>query len=192
MIYGKRIRFRAVERTDLPMFVSWLNDPEVTAGLLLYLPISLASEEGWFDHMLARPASEHPLVIEVRQGDGWTPIGNLGFHQIDPRLHSAEVGIFIGEKSMWNQGYGTEAMALLLRHGFDTLNLNRIMLKVYETNPRAIRSYEKVGFVHEGRLRQAEYKDGGYIDVLLMSVLKSEWQARSAAVKGDYSDARAA
>jgi RimJ/RimL family protein N-acetyltransferase len=86
------------------------------------------------------------------------------------------VGIFIGEKSLWNQGYGTEVMKLLLKHGFHTLNLNRIALEVYENNPRAVRSYEKAGFVHEGCKRQGMYKDGHYIDILLMSVLRSEWQ----------------
>jgi len=68
---------------------------------------------------------------------------------------------------------------LLLRHGFLTLNLNRVFLRVFETNPRAIRSYEKAGFIHEGRLRQAEFRDGQYVDILLMSVLRSEWEDAS-------------
>ena len=115
------------------------------------------------------------MVIEVRQGEDWKAIGNCGIHQIDWRFRSGEVGIFIGDKSYWNQGYGTQVMRLLLRHGFKTLNLNKIMLEVYENNPRAIRSYEKAGFVHEGRKRQGMYKDGKYFDVLLMSVLRAEW-----------------
>lgn len=181
MIYAERIRLRAPERHDVPRFTQWLNDSDILAGLLLYLPMSLAEEEKWFENMLARPAAEHPLVIEVRQGDEWLPVGNCGFHNIDWRCRAAEVGIFIGEKSLWNQGYGSEAMQLLLKHGFETLNLNRIALDVYETNPRAIRSYEKVGFVHEGRKRQAMYKNGQYLDILLMSVLREEWFARNGA-----------
>jgi RimJ/RimL family protein N-acetyltransferase len=177
MIYGERIRLRAVERADLPQFVEWLNDPEVRAGLLLHLPMSLAEEEVWFEGMIKRPPPEHPMVIEVQQGGGWVMIGNCGMHNIDARCRSAEVGIFIGDKRRWNQGYGTEAMRLLLRHGFETLNLNRIQLDVYEDNPGAIRAYEKAGFVHEGRKRQGMYKDGRYIDVLIMSVLRSEWDA---------------
>jgi RimJ/RimL family protein N-acetyltransferase len=82
----------------------------------------------------------------------------------------------IGEKSLWNMGYGTEVMRLMLKHGFNTLNLNRIALEVYENNPRAIRSYEKAGFFLEGRKRQGMYKNGRYIDIFLMSVLRSEWQ----------------
>ncbi len=176
MIYSGRIRLRAPERSDIPRFVTWLNDPEVRAGLLVSLPLSTADEEGWFEAMLKRPLEEHPMTIEVRQGDDWLPVGNCGFHNVDWRCRAAEVGIFIGEKSLWNRGYGTEVMRLLLKHGFHTLNLNRIALDVYETNPRAIRSYEKAGFVHEGRRRQAMYKDGRYVDILQMSVLRSEWQ----------------
>lgn len=176
MIYGERVRLRAPERADIPRFVAWLNDPEVRAGLSVYLPFSQADEENWFDNMLKRPMEEHPLTIEVQQGEDWSAIGNCGLFDFDWRCRSAEVGIFIGEKSLWNQGYGTDVMRLLLKHGFQTLNLNRICLRVYETNPRAVRSYEKAGFTHEGRQRQGTYKDGKFIDVLLMSVLRSEWQ----------------
>lgn len=172
-----RIRLRAPERSDLPAFVRWMNDPEVTAGLMTHLPLSLADEEIWFESMLKRPQAEHPLTIEVLQDGSWTMIGNSGFHEIDWRVRAAEVGIVIGEKQFWNQGYGTQAMRLLLRVGFGTLNLNRICLQVYANNRRAIRSYEKAGFIEEGRKRQGMYKNGEYIDIVLMSVLRSEWEA---------------
>lgn len=176
MIYGERIRLRAVERSDLPRFVEWLNDPEVVAGLMIYLPLSQADEDSWFEEMQKSPAAQHPMVIEIRNQDSWLAIGDCSFMGIDHRIRSGEIGIFIGRKDLWNQGYGTETMRLLLKHGFKTLNLNRIFLRVFETNKRAIRSYEKAGFVHEGRMRQAQFIDGKYEDVLLMSVLRSEWQ----------------
>jgi len=175
MIYAERIRLRAVERSDIPSFVSFFNDPEVRENLSIYLPMSLASEELWFEHNLKRQPEEQQLALEARDGEGWKLIGSCGFYNLSTRDRSAEVGITIGNKSYWNQGYGRETMRLLLRHGFDTLNLNRIFLQVYQDHDRAIRVYEKVGFVHEGRLRQARYRDGQYIDLLLMSVLKSEW-----------------
>lgn len=176
MIYGERIRLRASERSDLQQFAAWLNDPEVRQGLAHYRPFSMVEEERWFENMLERPADEHPMVIEVQDEGNWQAIGNCGLMLFDWRIRMAEAGIFIGEKRLWDQGYGSEAMVLLVRHGFETLNLNRISLRVYETNLRAIRSYEKVGFIHEGRLRQAEYQEGRYLDVLLMSVLRSDWQ----------------
>jgi RimJ/RimL family protein N-acetyltransferase len=192
MIFSDRIRLRAPERSDIPRFVAWFNDPEVIAGLGPNYPKSQADEENWFDEMLKQPASQHPMVIEIRvtgvrpegavsfpPGDmpadvDWVPIGNCSFHAIDWRNRSGEVGIVIGEKRFWNQGYGTETMHLLVKHGFETLNLHRIWLRVHATNLRAIRSYEKVGFTHEGRMREAEFKNGSYVDVLLMSILESE------------------
>jgi RimJ/RimL family protein N-acetyltransferase len=89
------------------------------------------------------------------------------------------VGLFIGDKSCWNKGYGTEVMRLLLRHGFGTLNLNRIFLRVDEDNYGGIRAYEKAGFLLEGRERMGGYRNGKYHDILRMSVLRSEWEERN-------------
>lgn len=176
MIIGEKVRFRAIEREDLPTFVRWLNDPEVRQGLIIYLPLSQVEEEQWFEGVLKRSPDERPMVIEIATGDEWVAVGNCNIFDIDWRVRCAEVGIFIGEKRYWNQGFGTETMKLLLKHGFRTLNLNRIFLKVYENNPRALRAYEKVGFIHEGCLRQAHYYDGKYVDAHIMSVLRQEWE----------------
>jgi RimJ/RimL family protein N-acetyltransferase len=153
-----------------------VNDPDVTRGLALYLPMSMAEEEKWFER--ARDPNEKPLAIDVKTGKAWKLIGNCGVFGIDLVNRSGELGIMIGEKSEWDKGYGAETMTLLLRHGFETLNLHRVYLRVYADNVRAVRSYEKAGFTLEGRLREAVYKFGKYEDVLLMSVLRPEWDAR--------------
>jgi len=177
MIFGERIRLRAADREDLPRFTAWLNDPEVRTGVSMIMPLSLVEEEAWFEKLQQASPYERPLVIEVAEGDHWIPIGDCGYHAMDWRNRSAELGIFIGEKNYWNQGYGGEAMRLLLKHGFNVLNLDRIFLRVFSNNLRAIRCYEKIGFVHEGCFRQAEFQDGKYHDVMIMSVLRSEWNA---------------
>src|SRR5512143_3379002 len=162
MIYGERIRLRGVERSDLPQFKEWLNDPEVIEGLAMYLPLSMSDEEQWFEGMSKRDPVEKPLAIDVREDNGWRLIGNTNFFNLEWTNRSAELGIFIGDKSLWNKGYGTETVCLLLRHGFEALNLHRIYLQVYSTNLRARRSYEKAGFVLEGTLREAVYRHGKY------------------------------
>jgi RimJ/RimL family protein N-acetyltransferase len=178
MIYGKHVRLRAVESVDVKKFHKWVNDPEVTRGLAMYLPMSMTDEENWFNSFAKRDAREKPLAIEIRKGKNWKLIGNCGVFDIESVNSSAELGIMIGDKSEWNKGYGSEVMILLVRHCIETLNLNRVSLRVYTDNVRAVRSYEKAGFVLEGRLREAVYKFGKYEDVLIMSVLRSEWLSR--------------
>jgi len=178
VIYGERVRLRAVEREDVKRFCVWVNDPEVTRYLSLYLPMSAVDEENWFDSLSKRDPREKPLAIEIRAGGGWKLIGNCSVFDIDSISRQAELGIMIGEKDEWNKGYGAETMSLLLRHCFETLNLNRAYLRVYAGNERGKRAYEKAGFVVEGRLREAVYKCGKYDDVIVMGALRSEWIAR--------------
>ena len=177
MIIGDRVRLRAIEKEDLPAFVRWLNDPEVRRNLDIIVPLSIGQEEKWYTDILSRPVEEYPLCIEIKEGKDWLVVGNLGFMKIDKHNRSAEVGIFIGDKRFWNKGYGTEAMKLLVGYGFDILNFHSINLHVYETNPRAKRSYEKAGFTVDGRLREARYLEGKYVDIFIMSILKSEWSS---------------
>lgn len=178
MIIGDQIRFRAIEKEDLPYFVKWLNDPDVRSGLSLYLPLSLAEEEKWFEEILKRDAHERPIAIEIQPDPNinkWVFVGNCGLFGIDWQNRFAEVGIHIGEKDFWDQGFGTRAMNLILKHGFENLNLHRIWLRVFVDNPRAIRSYEKTGFTVEGKFREAQFKAGKYGDVIIMSMLAHEW-----------------
>jgi RimJ/RimL family protein N-acetyltransferase len=179
IINGERIRLRAAEKEDIPLFLRWVNDEEVAENLLLITPISRYEEDNWYESMMAKSPYEHVLVIEVKDSQNQeriTPIGNCQFLDIDWRSRSSEIGIMIGEKSYWNHGYGTETMRLMLKYGFTTLNLHRIWLRVFAQNKRGIRAYEKAGFQYEGKYRQAEYQHGEYQDVLLMSILIDEWR----------------
>jgi len=178
MIYAGNLRLRAIEHEDVRRFYEWVNDPDVTRGLTLYLPLSTRDEDKWFERQLERDPHERPLAIELRAGDSWKLIGNCGVFDIDWVSSSAELGIMIGDKSVWNQGFGTQVMGLLLRHCFETLNLNRVFLRVYGANAPARRCYQKAGFVDEGCLRQAVFRRGGYDDVYIMGVLRSEWDVR--------------
>jgi RimJ/RimL family protein N-acetyltransferase len=179
LIYGAKVRLRAVERSDLPRYVAWLNDSEVRKGLAQVFPLSLAQEEKWFEGSLALPREEQPLAIEAQEGRGWVHIGGCSLFRFDRLAHNAELGIVIGEKSLWGKGYGTEAMRALIEHAFGTLNLHRVFLRVYESNARAIRVYQRIGFIEEGRFRQDHLADGTYEDTVIMGLLRTEWGAAS-------------
>jgi RimJ/RimL family protein N-acetyltransferase len=182
MIHGERVRLRRVDRSDLPRYVEWLNDPDVRDHLALVHPIGLAGEEQWFEATLHTEPACQPFAIDARGADlqpetaaePWVHIGSAGFHEVDWRNRAGELGLVIGRKDLWGRGYGTEAVRVLARWGFFELNLHRVQLKVYEDNARAIRAYEKAGFKVEGCLRQARFHEGGYHDTLVMGLLREE------------------
>ena len=102
-------------------------------------------------------------------------IGSIGLRNVDPVGRSATFGIIIGDLNYHNQGYGTKATKLVLKFAFQELNLNRVELSVFGNNWRAIRVYQKVGFVNEGCLRQAAYRNGQYQDEYRFAILREEW-----------------
>jgi RimJ/RimL family protein N-acetyltransferase len=102
-------------------------------------------------------------------------IGDIGLEVINWSNRDAFVGLGIGDRQLWSKGYGTDAMSIMLRYAFTELNLRRVSLSVFEYNPRAIRSYEKAGFRHEGRLRQFLSREGRRWDMLFMGILRAEW-----------------
>ena len=171
MIYGEKTRLRRIEREDIPTFVRWFSDPEVREYLMINRPISTAEEEKWFERKLVEEDSE---IFAIETADG-THIGNIELMDIDSHHRHAELGIVIGEKAYWGQGYGSDAIHTLLHFGFQEMNLHRIYLRVYEDNARGIRAYEKCGFRHEGRLREANFRQGKYHDELVMGILMHEF-----------------
>jgi diamine N-acetyltransferase len=170
MIHGECVTLRAIERDDLPRYVQWLNDPAVLQYFGFLVPMSSVEEARWYEDML-QDRSTRNFAIEF-EGQH---VGGAGFNQIDSRNGSAEAGLFIGLPRLWDRGLGYDALHTLLRFGFEQMNLHRIYLRVYADNARAIHLYEKLGFQHEGRWRQAEFRYGRYHDMLWMSILREEW-----------------
>lgn len=103
-------------------------------------------------------------------------IGQMGAW-IDRPHDDSYVWILIGERDYWGKGYGTDAMRLFMRYAFQELNLHRLSLRVFGFNKRAIRSYEKCGFVHEGVSRASLNKMGIRWDEIWMGLTRTDWQA---------------
>jgi [ribosomal protein S5]-alanine N-acetyltransferase len=172
-LLGTKIYLRPLEREDAPLFVPWVNDPEVTRTLDLYRPMNLQAEEEFIEQIYK---SDHDLTlgIVIKQTD--ILIGSTGLRLINFKDHHTSFGIFIGEKSEWGKGYGAEATSLMTKYAFETLHMNRVWLHVREDNERGIRAYERVGFKREGVLRQDVYREGRYWDTITMAILREEWE----------------
>jgi RimJ/RimL family protein N-acetyltransferase len=178
MLRGEKVTLRAVERDDLKRLHELERDVELARlGDGQWLPVPLAKFEKEFDKHLDE---EEPtrFVIEV---DG-AIIGGIGLHHRDRRNGSSQFGIGIYDHDYIGKGYGRDALNTLLRWAFLDQNYRRIWLEALANNERAIHSYLACGFKEEGRLRKHHYFNGRYVDVVLMGLLREEWQGDT--VKG--------
>ncbi len=168
---GLRIALCPLERKHLAKAQEWVNREEIREYLANVFPLNEAAEEKWLQSLTDNRTQ---IVFAVHEKETGEHVGTCGLHAIDWVNRVGEFGIALGVP---NKGFGTEATRLVLRYAFETLNLNRVQLRVYEYNARAVRCYEKAGYRHEGRLRQAMFRRGRTWDVLMMSVLAEEWRA---------------
>ena len=175
-IVGDGIYLRPLEMEDVDSFVLWLNDEEVRQYLMRISPFNKIREKEFVEN-LYKDDREIVLGIVLRENDQL--IGNIGLHGVSIPYRQAGLGIFIGDKTCWSKRYGTEALNLMLGHGFNQLNLHRVFLTVLSFNARAIRAYEKVGFKREGVFREHMYRNGKYHDVYYMGILEDEWRERN-------------
>lgn len=173
MLAYERIRLRPLERADADLIVKWRNDPEVLRGL--HRPIQLTKEQHleWFDR-LQETTERLEFVIETIVGD--VPIGTVGLSHMDRDNRRAEYGILIGERRFRKQGYAKEASIALLHYAFCELNLWRVYLRVLSHLQEAIGFYTRMGFSREGLLRDEVFREGQFQDVLIMSILRPEWE----------------
>jgi RimJ/RimL family protein N-acetyltransferase len=164
---------RAPEPTDIDALYVYKNDTDVSLMLGGFSTgYSRRQIEEWLEYHRKR---EDEVLWAIADSKTDRCIGHVGLYKIDNRVGSAEFAILIGDKTKWDRGLGRACLEFALKYGFEELNLNRIELTVLATNMRAIGLYSSVGFREEGRLRQAQFKNGEYIDVIMMGLLRSEY-----------------
>jgi len=170
---GPRVYLRPVSREDLPQMQTWVNDPEVTYFLSQRYPMTSEGEVAWYEGLAARKNTDVVLAIVLRRNN--KIIGTMGLHHIDHINGLAVTGSVIGEKSCWGKGYGTEAKMLLLDYAFNTLNLRKICSAVLGFNGRSKRCLEKCGYKVEAVREKHFYKNGAYVDEILLAVFKEDF-----------------
>jgi len=175
VLRGEQIVLRRHVPANLRAFQRWYADPEVVR-LTRYQDSPMRPEEiERFFAARALGADSLAMAIHVRASD--LLVGTCALSQLDADNGSALFHITIGEKEAWGRGFGTEATRLMIDHAFGGLGLHRVGLTVFSFNERAIRSYRSVGFVVEGRARDAIWRDGRWWDEIAMSILDSDWKA---------------
>ncbi len=175
MIAGRVIVLRPVEDADVPLIHRWMNDPDVWRGMDYERPFSLADVR----EDVARSREEgQPFTIVA----GDRPIGRIGLNRFRTRDRIASMYLYIGEPDCWGKGFGRDAAAALLGYAFDRLDLARVELWALGDNEAAAATYRACGFVEDARLPERSFKDGAWVDRVVMSVTRDRFeQAKVAA-----------
>lgn len=172
VIPGERIFLSHVLRDDVDLYGRWFSDLELNTYLgSPGTSWMLEHEQEWFDNLVR----DHRRLFSIIVREGQQMIGNVGFNTVDARKQVAELGIAIGDKRAWGQGYGSEALRLLCDYGFTFLNLQTIYLWYTEFNERGRQAYLKAGFRDAGRIRGGDPFDGKRYDRVLMDLTRDDF-----------------
>ncbi|MGI9049207.1 MAG: GNAT family N-acetyltransferase [Rubrobacteraceae bacterium] len=173
-LVGDRVELRRHDRANYPLYDEWYGNQEIWhLTSWSSAPLGSRAVRKLFDDREISSADDS-FAIHVKGED--RPIGVITLTNISETHESADLSVIVGNPEDRDQGYGREAIRLILRHGFEDLNLNRIALSVFEFNTDAFATYNKLGFHEEGRFRQAIKRGDTYFDAILMSLTKPEWQ----------------
>jgi RimJ/RimL family protein N-acetyltransferase len=177
ILKGELVRLSAVDPEEFSKaFTHWRRDSEfmrlIDSGEVMLR--SQKDSQKWIEKEIEdQDVNQYMFTIRTLAEDKL--LGDIGLSVVNWMSRDAFVGLGIGERDFWGRGYGTDVMKVILRYAFTEINLRRVTLSVFEYNPRAVRSYEKAGFVHEGRMRQFLNREGKRWDMLFMGILRDEW-----------------
>ena len=172
---GERIELRRHARENYRLYGEWYGDPEIWRLTSWSVsPPSPSAVERLFEDR-ERSRTDDSFAIHLKGEE--EPIGVISLMNISEANDSAELSVIVGHPEDRHQGYGAEAIDMILRYGFEELGLNRVGLSVFEFNDDAISTYEKLGFRTEGRLRKALKRDNTFYDAILMGISRPEWES---------------
>lgn len=166
---GEKVRVREKRVEDIQNEYSWRVDPELSR-LDATKPMTMSYEDFFRyskEEMQFPNYRSKRLAVETLEG---VHIGNIMYYDLNMQNRQAEVGIMIGDKDYWSNGYGTDTVNTLLRHLFTILELDRVYLHTLSWNYRAQASFAKSGFKLVRNVKR-----GGQ-DFILMEVLRSDWE----------------
>lgn len=175
VIDGKLVFLAPEQRSNVPLYWKWANDREVTCLTQGYgRAPSLEAVQAAYDRDVLSGEVRRFGIHLLSSGE---LIGRCAFKSLQLVVGRGEASILIGDGQHRGHGYGTEAMWLLCRVGFEMLELHTIFLTVLACNPRAIACYRRLGFRAAGRLREASARDRRRVDILYMDLLAAELRA---------------
>lgn len=173
ILYGETVLLRPLGPADAETLFASFDDEEGKRLTGTHQTFTLEQVQAHYARVA--DADDRADYAIVSKADPELLLGEAVLNGIDWDNRSANFRIALLGPQVFGKGYGTQATRLMVQYGFEHLDLHRIELEVYDFNPRAMRVYEKAGFVREGVRRDALLWDGEFHDAILMSILRPEY-----------------
>ena len=174
ILQGEAITLRPLSNNDAEVIFASFSDTEVTYLTGTYQTFTLDQVKTHYSQIV--DANDRVDYAITSKEDSSVVLGEVVLNDINWHNHSANFRIALLYKELFGKGYGTQATQLILKYGFEDLNLHRIELEVYDFNTRAIHVYEKVGFIREGIKRDTLFWQGSYHNAIIMSMLRPDYE----------------
>jgi RimJ/RimL family protein N-acetyltransferase len=171
LLEGKTVNLRVMEKEDLPLFVEWVNKPEVFGE---YNPLHQMSKTE-AEKVLDNPSDIKPFVIEKKDGSKIGFIFHFHVLHLGTGTRQLEIGYTL-VPSERGKGYGTEALRIIVDYLFLSKDIMRIQAQTDQRNVASQKVLEKVGFKKEGTLRKNFFMRGEWTDDYIYSILREEWK----------------
>lgn len=174
-LISENIYLSPLTKDDISVeYISWLNDSEVCkANTHATIPNNHSKTLAYVESV---EGSQTEIVFAIRWKENDIHIGNVSLQGINWINRTGEYAVLIGNKKYWNKGVGSESLSLIIQYGLITLNLNRIWSGMFITNKGAMKICEKNEMKKEGVLREAVFKNGKYLDVVIYSILQKDFK----------------
>ena len=177
MIKGEKVGLRALEREDLKYLRDWRNKEDFRRNFREVRELSLTDQEKWFESIQnTKHINFMFTIVDLETNE---PIGAAGLLYINWINRSADFSFYIGKDDIYidDKDASLEAVDLLIKYGFNNLNLNKIWMELYEFDTKKIDIFtKKFNFKQDGLLRENCFEDGKYWDSYLISLLSKDFK----------------
>ena len=173
MLNGQNIYLRTIEPSDAAIMLQWENNPENWAVSNTLVPFS--------EHLILHYVNSAQDIFETKQlrfiiclKENDKPIGTIDLFEYDPLHRKAGVGVLIDEISERNNGYADEAVKLMIKYGFNRLNLHQLFCHIFESNEHSVKLFEKNGFEKTGAKKDWVRIEGKWETELFYQLINKE------------------
>lgn len=178
MLSGSIVGLRAIEKNDLAQLLGWRNRPDFRRYFREYRELSWEDQLSWFENVVLK--DNRTRMFSVVDLDKGTLLGATGLCYIDAINRSADLSLYIGFDNLYiDSEIAPDAARILIRYGFEELNLHRIWSEIYDIDTAKQRLFDTLGFTLDGRHRETHWTEGRWVDSLFYGLLESDWRRRA-------------